>query len=952
MLLARRARVPLRALAVVAIACAAPALAQLEIIEPEREADTVARRPAAAMREVATYDFEIPPASPMLPPDGWVRAQNDPAVAPRPGFPTWNEAIVDERVAFRGVRSVRLPVYGGSTALRLIPGELPVFEQGDYRITAMTRTNGATASRARMTVRLLDAALQPIPGSERSSASVISNGSWAPLSVEVAGGTRGAAYMQIDLEHLQPSQYAGAPRSHEVFPSDVRADAWFDDVVVTQLPRLRLSIGQPAGIVPHNAVPIVAMHVMDLTGEPLRIELFAQDVAGNIVDRHTRTLEPGSDRGTWSPQLPGPGWYKVTLLVYSQTQELDHATTSMVWLSDLPPVPRHEPDRARLGVRATDPRASAVPEITQLVRAAGVGSFGVPAWWDGLDRDEIASLADRLRELSESLSRAWTDLRILMPELPRELSDAENLAPSDVPEGIATPSAPPFLDPLLEMLGPRVPGWRWGQAEESIDALARAAIVDESARAAAAAKVMTSLIPSPRLGAARDAMRGLAGWRPTEDVREVALGVPLWMRPGAIAEIASAWRDAMKTYGSGSGNLSILLVDDPERPTDARSKLRDLAVHTIEFWRAFGSADGPDAPSIEFPELWTWPADARERPEPTPELVAVRTLGAMLTGREVVGQVEPEPGVRCLILAPKPGRERTRIGGLVVWRESPGTGAHELPTSLRMTLGDGEVTLVDLFGGARVIPPTPGDPSLLPAHEIPLSDLPAFVEGIDVELVRFISGVRIDPDFVPTSGGTQQIELVVANPFNSRTLVEYRIVEPGGVNPETRERDRSWEIAPWKGNVSLAPGETTRIPTDVNIGPREPAGRRDFVIDMHVQADKDYGWVRVRTPVRLGLSNVTMNLTYRFVPTPEGPDLILEAQVSNTGDSSLTAELTAFAPGSSRQRSTITDLAPGHQTTRRFLYPGGAARIRGGRAEVSLILPDSTQRLNAATTVE
>jgi hypothetical protein len=287
-----------------------------------------------------------------------------------------------------------------------------------------------------------------------------------------------------------------------------------------------------------------------------------------------------------------------------------------------------------------------------------------------------------------------------------------------------------------------------------------------------------------------------------------------------------------------------------------------------------------------------------------------------------------------------------------VWRESPGIGAKDVPSTLDATLGGGEVTIVDLFGGSRVLRPIEGDAGLMPAHRIALSDLPIFVEGIDVGLVRFIAGVAIDPDFIPTSYGSQEIGLSMTNAFPTRAVVEYRIVEPGGVDPRTGERDRSWEITPWKGNTTLTPGQSVRLPTEIVIGPREPAGRRDFVIDMRIVAEKDYGWIRVRAPVRIGLGNVTMNLTYRLVPTLAGPDLILEVQVTNTGDETLTAELTAFAPESARQRSSITDLTPGHQTTRRFLYPGGAARIRGGRAEVSLTMPDTGQRLNAAIQVE
>src|SRR5690606_30233337 len=99
---------------------------------------------------------------------------------------------------------------------------------------------------AGMTAWLLDQAMRPIPGSEARSRMVASEGEWTPLELALRGQPN-AAWIQIELQLLQPSEMRAAPLSAgEVSPADYRGRAWFDDVAIYQTPRVTLRALAPA----------------------------------------------------------------------------------------------------------------------------------------------------------------------------------------------------------------------------------------------------------------------------------------------------------------------------------------------------------------------------------------------------------------------------------------------------------------------------------------------------------------------------------------------------------------------------------------------------------------------------------------------------------------------------------------------------------------------------------
>jgi hypothetical protein len=150
---------------------------------------------------------------------------------------------------------------------------------------------------------------------------------------------------------------------------------------------------------------------------------------------------------------------------------------------------------------------------------------------------------------------------------------------------------------------------------------------------------------------------------------------------------------------------------------------------------------------------------------------------------------------------------------------------------------------------------------------------------------------------------------------------------------------------------NAAPGKKISLPISVAFGGLEEVGRRNFVFLMDIQADQRLKGVRVQVPVEIGLKNIKLELSASLTPSGAGPDVLVEAQLTNLGETALDLELTVFAPLQPRTSTTISGLLPGHQTVRRFVFPGAAGALKGQRVIVSLVDAEAGTRLNTSALV-
>jgi len=943
-------------------------------------------RPETSRRIVAEFDFENVFAISEGLPSGWVRAQNDPLVPRiRPGYPLSNLAELDRRLSHQGVASMKLPTSGGSTSLRLEPGVLPVFPSADYRISAMVRTAALEHARARLSAVLLDGQREPIAGSESLGPLMETAGGWEPVEIPVWGDFPEAESLRVELELLQPERFADAVLGDDhVHLQDVAGAAWFDDIVVMQAPRIDLSTSDPTNIIPHDQEPMVNVLIRDLTGDALTAVLRVTDLDGNEVDRWERAIGSGRTSERWRPAVERYGWYRVTLTVRNDAGELAGREVGMgelefVWTGPGPGAGggaardvRRLADRERFGLIAEELHPALLGLAADLVERSDAGAFEIPLWSARFEPGDGERITDALIPVVDRIRSQGRKVSFGLPVLPDSLAAVTRQDVEDVLGVFATDAWQPYLTHFLDRFGQRVSRWRLGKLRPG---LGDNEVGGEDA--AEARRDFAMLVPGPELivpWPATEHRPAFAGGR--EALRGFRVTWPAWLSSANAGDLATRLAQDEEILGrdAPAGSLPTLaasptllatakdsalpdqtVVFEPIRGLglSPRARADELCKRVIEYWRHVHSVPDPirgHRHRAALRQPWRFTEERRPRLLPEPELAAWRGLAHKLMGRVVLDRLPTEPGFTAYLLGPAVHAGDSTTGAIVIWRNddrAPGLG-------LEMFLGDDEIVASDVFGNTWPIEPgSPGDDTEgRVVHRVEAGRSPVFVEGIDTKLVHLLSLVRVEDSFLRAMRTVHEREIVLDNPFDrpvSGTLV---IVEPGGRGEPGDAIDRSWQIRPRQQRFSIAAGGTTRLPIDVSFDAAQEAGEHDFVLDMALIADRDYGWVRVLTPVEIGLEELDMELSYDFVPTLEGPDVSVTVRVVNTGDRQATLTLTMFAPGFSRQTASVTDLRPGEQAISRFLIEGAIGELQGRRVSVRVTDANTGARLSKSLVIE
>jgi len=918
--------------------------------------DPDAVRPVAAGRVVTRFDFEQP-GTPIPIPRGWFRGQSDPAHGvERPGFPVWNGAELDDTApAFEGDWSVRLPVDGGSASLRLKPGVITVFPLADYRVLAAVRTSpNMTHARARIVARLLDQGGSPIEGALYTSDPVATGGQWRTVMVDVAGASPDAAFMQLELQVLQPRElHTGPVRPFTVWQEDQDAAAWFDNVVVLQSPRIDIETSTPGGCVRSPDRPGLIALVRDLAGDGLRVDLRVLDIDGRTVATFGRVVAGGRLDVRWQPDLPAFGWYRARLTVFASGMPVGAEWCDFLWLPE--PGPTTPEDLARFSAGAGDLSDPARALVPGMLDAVGIAGVTVPVWTEGALRDHDPNA---LNEMLNDLLAHGIEPTLSLERIPDELARRTSTDPRAPAHLLASDRSAwgPTLDPVLDRFGQRCRRWQIGRPGDGL--LDGAGTLDQTLSTIADA--IAALVPAPILAVPWSSDREIPSAL-TQPGRMMVLSLDPATDESGVRVLAEDWRRAIVPAPDPR--------DDPELtvrvgPPDASAYGRRLSTSRFArrvavLWSVLGprgdaeSAGGHDPSArIELTDPWVMRGRHGSRLDPTPALGALGTLAEHLAGRRVVEDLDAGPGVRALLLAPRKGVDADRGGAVVAWRTDGATES----TSLQLFLGEGDPHAVDLFGNESPVERMLVGEAGIPMHRVPVGDAPVIVEGVDAEYIRFVSGLKLIPELVVSRPGPQAHELVMSNPWAFPIRGRLFIVEPGGYGSGEGTPDRSWEIEPRVIDFSIAPGEKTSTPITVSFSSAERAGEHELVADIELGWSRT-GLIRARKSFELGLEGVRLEVYAHTQPSvdPDAPagarDVIIQAEVTNLTEHPLAVDLVAVCPGVTRGRATISTIEPGRIAVRRIPFFAQADRLAGREIVVGLTMPGREGRLNRAVTV-
>ncbi|MEO1585181.1 MAG: hypothetical protein AAFR96_11515 [Planctomycetota bacterium] len=925
------------------------------------EADQDSIRPDASRRTVAFYDFEEP-TNPFEVPGDFFRAQSDPSAGiDRPGYPVFNRAGFDAAHATSGERAVRLPIQRGSVALRLRPGALPVFPDADYTIACNVRGEGLTHARFRLVARLLDQNAEPIEGAEFASDPILPEDAWDTVRIQVPGGisTR-SAFLQIDTELVQPEQYQDPVLGqHQVFPEDYSGQAWVDDLIVNQLPRIWVGSQTPGGVIAEPEAPALTFLVRDLTGDRLTARLSVHDLQARTVFQDERPVASSAEPKTWPISLDRFGWYSATIEIVAGDAPVGRASCAIAYV---PPSPIRTDAQGGFSDRTTPvrfafavdrPGPALLEAVPAIARDAATPGIAVGAWPESLTPESAPAAAEALLDLLGSTTHQWGSPVIALQAVPEQLQQQLVIDPRHVTRALASPRDvwASHLDPLLDRLGQIASRWRLGpivpEPEFRIAPAPLAAIRSEIAQ----------LVPGPRIGIAAMPHLELPTWQAGAlDDLTVTLGAGTGPEAGA---------DVVERFAASSlfpSTSLTLAYDTNHNDRFAQGEIVSELVKRIVLAEAAAARTAADAPdenaapdqgNADEPIALThqlidpWHVSARDNIiSPSPALAAWRSVTDRLRGRSVAAELATTPGVRAFLLIPE-DPDDPRGGGLVAWNESAPTP----DAIIRTNLGARPVTTLDLFGNLTgTVEPVEqeiagGIPISL--HQFPVGRTPIFLEGIEVELALFVASIRIDEPVIQTTLGPHPREILITNPWRVAIDGDVIILQPAE-RLDTGRRT-GWDISPRVARFSAGPGQTARVPIDLAFSPVELAGIKPFVVDVAIRSGPIQERLRAPSTIELLLDGIELDA--RHVVDPTGQNIAIEAVVTNTAAEPVDLTLHVAARGFPRQTSSITQLPPGAASVRRFMYPEGVERLTGARVFVGVEDPARRARLNKAVDV-
>lgn len=914
----------------------------------QNERDDSTTRPAAAGRVVKAFDFEEQDLNPLPVPLGWIRAQDDPAVPrERPGFPIWNGAALDyESPAYSGIGSVRLPTNGGSTALLLRHGVLSIFPNADYLVSARVRTKGLSHARARIVAMLLDERGEPIPTSRVESAMVRSEGEWARIAIEVEGLEPEAAFMQIELQLLQPEQQQRKTYPFQVWQQDFEGAAWFDDLIVAQLPRLEITTGAPGNIVAADTPPDLHILVRDLTGDQIDASLRIFDVHANLVQGEMLRDDGRRVQRRYETTLPAFGWYRALLEVFVDRRLVGVRTLDFIWAP--PEAATVTPGIFSIESTLVEPKLAQATPV--LVRGAGVNRAALRVWDEQTSVEDLEPGSVR-NTIIDALLDSGKRLSFTLQRLPAPLASTLAVDPGEVLKAFEDADGPwlGWGARMLDQYGQRVDMLQFG-SNPTLESPALLGDAMEDAR-----RALRGFVPGPTAAIPWPVDRPLPPELSTPG-NAIQLIDDHAATPDELASLVDRWL-AMHRESTGNDEtparlgLTLRPKRDPSGAggLQAWSSVGDLARRGVSYWWS-AATSGIDRSRFELRlhDAWWVSPGKRGQVMPAPELLAWRVLSEHLSGREALERIELIPGVRMLVLAPRTGQRAegsavtdADAGGLVLWLDEPSLD----PVSLSLPLAQGPVRVSDVMGNQREVMPTPTGNIGVGMHHIEITRAPIFVEGVNAELVRFLGSLGITPGVLESRSGVHRHELSIRNPWDIPISGRVFVVEPGGYTGDADQIDRSWEINPRVIPFDLGPGETDALRIDFAYSLGELAGAKDLVFDVQLNADRDYPTLRVARSIDLQLSGVEMTLSAR---RNEAGITVVSAEVTHQLDDEQHFDLIAIAPGEARLRRTVNALAPGQRATRQFAF---TRPVPGDEISVVLIPRDPGARLNKSVVV-
>lgn len=854
--------------------------------------------PAGVTRVLRTFDFEERRLGnnedlPMH----WIKIEGA-------GFPHYVNGHLSTDRAHSGKYSFRFDLNGGGLAYRYPSGLIAVQPGAHYRIEGLVQTTVLPNARARISAFLADGDGHPLAATRRSSelyAARAAGEGWKQLGLDLSADDPKAAYLVLELELLQPAQYAATTLGERaLFPQDIWGSAWFDDITVSQVPRVGVATAHSANVFRRDEPLRLQVTIEDRFLDDLAAHLEVIDADGRKVYQRSGALAAASARQIASaqqtvelllPDLP-PGWYRASLGMSSQGQSLGTHAIDFIRLPNDAQSARPDP---RFGVDATALPYDGWSELPRLLPLLCAGRVKLALWSSAGDIRQLDGDAfDRLLEQLADLNIAPTACLLDPPP-----DIAKKLNGNGWPDLLR--ADPADWQPRLALLISRHANHldRWQLGADGSDAFA----TDPRMRKVykMVYQQFAGLMNQPDLAMPWPAWYELSGDLPAT----VALRVPTSVLPQQLPLYMQ------ELAGHPGHNLSLSFEPLDRARYGRMAQIKDLAERMIHALAA-------GATRIDFPLPFTISHDGQQIVKQPRELLMIeRTLTGTLSGAVYKGKVPIAEGIEAFLF------DRDGQGILALWDRGTEAGVK----TLSINLGKEPVS-VDLWGNVTPLLRARGEENSGKV-QLTVGPVPMFLIDIDAQQSQLRASLGFDRPLLESSFQAHTRRLHFVNTYRNVISGMLKLKAPPG-----------WTLNPPTFSFSLNPGETFDREVQISFPYNSFAGKKTVQCEFAFQADGDVAFA-VPTTLNLGLSDVGME----SMALRDGKDVIVQQMVSNYGDKPINYSGFAIFPGEARQERLISNLGPGRTVLKRYRFRN--VRIRPGvKVRLGLRELEGTRVLN------
>ncbi len=801
-------------------------------------------------------------------PMNWVKLEG-------PGLPHYVNGGLSTAQAASGNYSFRFTLNGGSLSDRYPHGKIKVHPGAFYRLGAKVKCAPLPNARARLTASFADVDGRAIKGSTRHSEPYAGGSDWAALDLEVEAPPS-AAWLVLELGLVQPSIWKTTTLGKQsLFEQDIAGEAFFDDVVVAQVPRSQLSVDRPGNVFRRSDPIAIRVRITDRLTDDLACRLFVADSAGRNVHQYNGAIpladEPGHDEssppklGTITlPDLPA-GWYRASMQLISQGVVVADETIDLVRLADEgEPV---DPDQ-RFGVIATNLPMSGWGELPTLLPYLGVARVKLAVW----DKDgDVESQPLKFAILLEALR----ELRIV--------PTACLAAPSPkVAASIGGPTWPSLLkapadawQPQLSYLVSRHAGyldrWQFGLDDQATDFVNNP---DMRRSYQAVYQQFTHLVDKPDL-----AMPWPAFFEPEgEWPATVAMSVPSEVLPAQVP----LYIQDIRSRDGHELSLSLQLLPSHYGRDE---QLRDVVQRV-----AYALSAGAQRIDLPMPfHVRTQGGDLIKQPSET--LLVMRTLLKTLGNTTYKGKVPVGEDVEAFLF------DRKGEGVLLMWSKA---GSQTKNRTVQIVLGH-QPRRVDLWGNVSpVLQPRDATGVI----DVEVGPMPFMLVGIDGQLAQLRSSFGFDNPLIESSFKPHVRRLQFVNPYPTSISGKIKLTGPAG-----------WTVVAQVPTFNLAPGERYDGAVTIEFPYNSFAGVKSIDCEVELQAGETQNFI-VPVPLKLGLGDVGLST----IALRDGADVIVQQVITNYSNKPVDYTGFVVVPGQARQERLVTALKAGQTTIKKYRF--------------------------------